>query len=218
AEDAAVGAGEPVPAPVAGEEVALIFLWKGGGVVAQELGVGAAVNLLARRGERMSAREPFIADAGPAGAIVIDPFEYTDETIGVAFAVGEEPELAERIVLEGVGDAQAVDKALHLGAVGVHAHDEAGVPSRGHLAVWPFDLDVVIADAHVELAVGAPFEDKHAKRVPGLVLVGQERLAIDGDALSLLAFLGGLFKEVVLIQMVARGEPELVALHSDAHD
>src|SRR5207302_8801696 len=50
AEDAAVGAGEPVSAPVAGEEVALILLREVGGVIAQELGVGAAVDFFARRG------------------------------------------------------------------------------------------------------------------------------------------------------------------------
>src|SRR5438477_10530537 len=57
AEDAAVGAGEPVPAPVACEEVALILLREVGGVVAHELGVGAAVHLLAGRRERMPARQ-----------------------------------------------------------------------------------------------------------------------------------------------------------------
>ena len=61
AEDAAVGAGETVPAPVAGEQVALIFLRIGGRIVAhQELRVGAAMHFFTRRGERFPAGEPFV--------------------------------------------------------------------------------------------------------------------------------------------------------------
>src|SRR5438270_167277 len=82
--------------------------------------------------------------------------------IRITLAVGEEPELAERIVLEGVGNAQAVDEALHFGAVGVHAHDHAGASACGELPVGAFDIDVVIADAHVQFAVRTPLEDEHA--------------------------------------------------------
>src|SRR4051812_9336698 len=69
AEDAAVGAGETVSAPVAGEEVALILGRIRGGVVAHELGVGAAMNFFARRRERMIAGEPIVIDASAIAMI-----------------------------------------------------------------------------------------------------------------------------------------------------
>ena len=164
AEDAAVGAGETVPAPVAAEEIALIFLREIGGVVAHELGVGAAVHLLARRGERMLAGEPFVVDAGPAVAMIIDAFDDADEAIGIAFAVGEEPKLAERIVLEGIGDAQAVDETLHLGAVGVHAHDHAGAAAAGDFAVGAVNVDGVIADATCRVCRRGPIRGRTCRR------------------------------------------------------
>src|SRR5262245_34673384 len=66
AEDAAVGAGVAVGAPVAQEQVALVFGGIGGGVVAHELRVGAAVQLLARRRERMVAGQPVVIDRAAA--------------------------------------------------------------------------------------------------------------------------------------------------------
>ena len=60
---------------------------------------------------------------------------------------------------------------------------DAGAAAAGDLAVGAFEVDVVVADAHVELAVGAPFEDEHAERVPGLVLVGDEQLLVGRERL-----------------------------------
>src|ERR1022692_2347262 len=105
AEDAAIGAGETVSAPVAAEEIALELGRIRGSIVAQELRVSAAVDLLAGRGERIAAREPFVVNGGPTVAMIIDALDDADEAIGVALAIGEDPELAEGIVLEGVGDA-----------------------------------------------------------------------------------------------------------------
>ena len=51
------------------------------------------------------------------------------------------------------------------------------LPRPVTVAVGAADVDAVVADAHVEHAVGAPFEDEHAERVPGFVLVDQDGLA-----------------------------------------
>src|SRR5438445_561788 len=55
-----------------GEQGALVRDGKRGGVVAQKLRVRPAVQLEARRGERMVAGEPGVVGAGPAVAVVID--------------------------------------------------------------------------------------------------------------------------------------------------
>ncbi len=120
--------------------------------------MSAAVQLEARRRQRAVAGEPTIVHARPTVAVVIDPLDDADEAVGVALAVRQHPELAERIELETVGHAQALDEALHLRAVGVHADDDAGAAAAGHLAVGALQLHAVVADTHVEHAVGAEFQ------------------------------------------------------------
>jgi len=39
----------------------------------------------------------------------------------------------------------------------------SGIAARGDFAVGSVDVDLVIADRHIEFAVGAPFEDEHAE-------------------------------------------------------
>ena len=154
--------------------------------------------------------------------MIIDPLDDAHEAIRVPLAVGEQPELAERIVLEGIRHAQAVDEAFEFGAVGVHAHDCAGAAAAGDFAaVGAGDFDIVVADAHVEFAVGSPFENEHAKGVPGFGFVLQEEFFVGGEGLLFLPPLTGearFFIDVVGIQELARAEPQLVALDGDAHD
>src|SRR3954447_21930182 len=80
AEDAAIRAGKAVPAPVATKEIALIGFGEGRTVVADQLGVGAAVELITGGRQRMIAGQPVVIDGAPAVAVIIDAVENADET------------------------------------------------------------------------------------------------------------------------------------------
>ena len=84
-----------------------------------------------------------------------------------------------------------------------------GGAATGDFVGRPLDVDAVVADAHVHLAIRSPLENEHAERVPCLVLVGQQRSPIRRLAV---------FAEVVKIKEVVGRQPQVVAADGDAHD
>ncbi len=169
-EDGAVRPGKAVGAPVVAKQVALVSLGPGGPVIAQELSMGAAHVLKAGRGQRMIAAQPVVVHT-PAVAMVINAVDDTDKAIRISLAVTQHPELAEGIVFEGIRDTQAVHQALHVRAVWFHAQDDAGGAAAADLVRRPLNVNAVIAHAHVQKPLRAPFQNEHAERVPGLALV-----------------------------------------------